>query len=198
MNETVIKVENLYKEYRLGIIGHGTLCRDLQSWWAKLRGREDPNALITSQGEIKKKNLKDHILALDNVSFQINKNDLLGIIGSNGAGKSTLLKILSEITFPTRGEIKIKGRIASILEVGTGFHSDLTGRENIYLKGTILGMRKKEIDRKINDIIAFAEIEKFIDTPAKRYSSGMYSSCLLCGGSFRCRNTSYRRSSCRG
>lgn len=173
MNETVIKVENLYKEYRLGVIGHGTLCRDLQSWWAKTMGKEDPNSLITG-GEVKNKNLKENILALDSISFQINRNDLVGIIGRNGAGKSTLLKILSEITSPTRGEIKIKGRIASLLEVGTGFHPDLTGRENIYLNGTILGMRKKEIDKKINDIIAFSEIEKFIDTPAKRYSSGMY------------------------
>ena len=173
MNDTAIKIENLYKEYRLGVINTGTLYRDLQSWWARLRGREDPNSLIT-QFQSDNKELKQHILALDNVSFDVGKGEILGIIGLNGAGKSTLLKILSKVTLPTKGTIKLKGRVGSLLEVGTGFHPELTGRENIYLNGAILGMRKNEIDIKLEEIISFAEMEKFIDTPVKRYSSGMY------------------------
>jgi lipopolysaccharide transport system ATP-binding protein len=168
---TAIKFENLYKEYRLGIIGHGTLYRDLQSWWAKLRKQEDPNSLI---GSSQRNSLKDQILALDNINLEIKKGEVLGIIGSNGAGKSTLLKILSRVTGPTSGSIKIKGRIASLLEVGTGFHPELTGRENIFLNGAINGMDKYEVSRKFDEIVDFSGVEKFVDTPVKRYSSGMY------------------------
>lgn len=174
MSDTVIKVENLSKEYRLGTINHGVLFRDLQSWWAKLRGKEDPNSLVHLHGSSHTAPASDRFLALDNVSFEIQQGDVVGIIGRNGAGKSTLLKILSKVTSPTSGEIKIKGRVASLLEVGTGFHPELTGRENIFLNGAILGMSKAEIARKFDEIVAFAEIEKFIDTPVKRYSSGMY------------------------
>jgi len=171
MSDTVIKIENLYKEYHLGVIGHGTLYRDLQSWWAKMQNKEDPNSIIGHEG-VKKQS--DRILALNNVSLEIKKGDILGIIGGNGAGKSTLLKILSRVTTPTSGIIKIKGKIASLLEVGTGFHTELTGRENIYLNGAINGMNRKDVTKKIHEIIEFAGVEKFIDTPVKRYSSGMF------------------------
>ncbi|MCL2792947.1 MAG: ABC transporter ATP-binding protein [Spirochaetaceae bacterium] len=171
MSETVIKVENLYKEYKLGVISHGTLYKDMQSWWAKIRGKEDPNSLIsTHHGEDAE---KTSFLALNDVSFEIKAGDRVGIIGKNGAGKSTLLKILSRITSPTRGSVTIHGKVGSLLEVGTGFHQELTGRENIFLNGSILGMNKREISRKMDEIIDFAGIEKHIDTPVKRYSSGM-------------------------
>ena len=171
MGDTVIKIENLYKEYKLGVISHGTLYRDLQSWWAKARGKEDPNSLISSIHNEKAE--KGSFLALKDISFEVKAGERIGIIGKNGAGKSTLLKVLSRITSPTRGEIKVKGRIGSLLEVGTGFHPELTGRENIYLNGSILGMRKGEINKKLDEIVDFAGIEKHLDTPVKRYSSGM-------------------------
>ena len=163
----IIKVENLSKEYRLGVIGHGTLYRDLQTWWAKVRGKEDPNSKL-----MEKK--RDRFWALKDISFEIQPGDRVGIIGRNGAGKSTLLKILSRVTTPTSGNVKIRGRVASLLEVGTGFHPELTGRENIFLNGAILGMTKAEVKKKFDEIVDFAGVEDFIDTPVKRYSSGMY------------------------
>lgn len=167
--EIAIKIEHVSKEYRLGAIGGGTLRGDLQSWWARKRGKEDPNSKIGSAGYT-----GDKFLALDDVSFEVKKGEAVGIIGHNGAGKSTLLKLLSRVTAPTTGTISYNGRIASMLEVGTGFHPELTGRENVYMNGAILGMTKAEIDKKFDQIVEFAEMEKFIDTPVKRYSSGMY------------------------
>jgi lipopolysaccharide transport system ATP-binding protein len=167
----VIRVENLSKYYRLGLIGGGTLHEDLNRWWAKVRGRPDPLLRI---GETDHGNRKDgQLWALRDVNLEVQEGEILGIIGRNGAGKSTLLKILSHITAPTEGRVKIRGRVGSLLEVGTGFHPELTGRENIYLNGTILGMTRAEVDRKLDEIIDFAEIAQFIDTPVKRYSSGM-------------------------
>jgi len=166
-----IRVEHLYKEYRLGTIGHGTLYRDVQSWWATVRGREDPNTLIGHTGT---GHARDQVLALNDINLEIQAGEVLGIIGANGAGKSTLLKILSRVTAPTSGTIKVKGNIASLLEVGTGFHKELTGRENIYLNGAINGMDQKEVSRKLDEIVEFAGVEQFIDTPVKRYSSGMF------------------------
>ena len=168
--DCVIKTEHLTKEYDLGVIGTGTLRRDLQSWWAKKHGREDPNRRIGAQSYEKGERFK----ALDDFSIEIRRGERVGIIGANGAGKSTFLKLLSRITSPTDGSIAYRGRIASMLEVGTGFSGELTGRENIYLNGAILGMTKAEVDEKIDEIIAFSECEQFIDTPVKRYSSGMF------------------------
>lgn len=172
MEQTAIKIENVSKEYRLGAIGGGTLRGDLQSFWAKIRHKEDPNTVIGSDNSGLSKG--DRFLALDGVSFEVKKGEALGIIGHNGAGKSTLLKLLCRVTAPTGGKISYDGRIASMLEVGTGFHPELTGRENVYMNGAILGMTKAEIDKKFDKIVEFAEMEKFIDTPVKRYSSGMY------------------------
>lgn len=170
MSDTAIKIENLKKQYKLGAIGGQTLNAELQSWWARKRGKEDPNLKIGQDYS----NFGERFYALDGINLEIKKGEALGIIGGNGAGKSTLLKILSRVTAPTEGDIWIDGRIASMLEVGTGFHGELTGRENIYMNGAILGMTKKEVDEKIESIIDFSECRQFIDTPVKRYSSGMY------------------------
>jgi len=172
MSNTVISVENLTKRYELGVIGTGTLSRDLNRWWARLRGQPDPYSTIGQRDHFER--IGESILALDDVSFKVEQGEALGIIGKNGAGKSTLLKILSRVTAPTSGVVKVKGRIGSLLEVGTGFHPELTGRENVYLNGAILGMRKDEVDCKFDEIVDFSGVEKFIDTPVKRYSSGMY------------------------
>lgn len=165
-----IRIRNLKKEYRLGMIGGTTLQEEIQRWWALKRGKEDPRLKI---GEHKRL-MGDRFMALDGIDLTVRKGEALGIIGRNGAGKSTLLKILCQITAPTEGEVEIVGRIASMLEVGTGFHGEMTGRENVYLNGAILGMTKAEIDSKMDEIIAFSEVDEFIDTPVKRYSSGMY------------------------
>ncbi|MDO9034311.1 MAG: ABC transporter ATP-binding protein [Methanoregula sp.] len=174
MSDVVIRVENLCKEYRLGKIGRGTLSRDLQSVWAKFQGKEDPNAKIDSINLSQMTHHNSLFCALKNISFDVHEGEIIGIIGHNGAGKSTLLKIISRVTAPTKGTIKIKGRVASLLEVGTGFHPELSGRENVFLNGAILGMHMVEIEQKFEEIIKFSEIERFIDTPVKRYSSGMY------------------------
>lgn len=170
----VIKVENISKVYRLGQIGTGTVLTDIDRWWKmKILGKEDPYLKIGETNERAEKG-GDVVYSLRDINFEVEQGDAVGIIGRNGAGKSTLLKILSRITSPTTGNIKLKGRVASLLEVGTGFHPELTGRENIYLNGAILGMRKHEISRKMDEIIAFSGIERYVDTPVKRYSSGMY------------------------
>lgn len=168
---SVVSIENVSKSYRLGVIGSGTLREDLQSWWHRKRGLPDPNlrvdqAHLAVDGQT--------LWALHDISLEVEQGEVLGIIGRNGAGKSTLLKILSRVTAPTSGRIRVKGRVASLLEVGTGFHPELTGRENIFLNGAILGMTKAEVVKKFDEIVAFSEIEQFIDTPVKRYSSGMY------------------------
>ena len=170
-----IKVENLSKIYQIGEIGTGTLSRDMERWWVtKVMGKEDPFLKIGQTNDRSKKGESDIVYSLQDINFEIEQGDAVGIIGKNGAGKSTLLKILSRITSPTTGKIQIKGRVASLLEVGTGFHPELTGRDNIYLNGAILGMRKREITRKLEEIIDFSGVERYIDTPVKRYSSGMY------------------------
>jgi lipopolysaccharide transport system ATP-binding protein len=174
MGNVAIKVENLSKAYQLGDFGTGTLSRDIERKWALLRGKEDPFLKIGEANDRASKGTSDIVWSLRDLSFDIVKGDAVGIIGRNGAGKSTLLKLLSRVTSPTIGTIKVKGRIASLLEVGTGFHPELSGRENIYLNGAILGMRKQEITRKFDEIVDFAAVERYVDTPVKRYSSGMY------------------------
>lgn len=174
-NDIVIRADRVSKEYRLGVINHGTLYRDLQSWWARYRGRPDPNAPLGLNADRNHSRVEgDLFRALDDVSFAVRRGDIVGVVGRNGAGKSTLLKILSRITAPSSGRIGIRGRVASLLEVGTGFHPELTGRENVYLNGAILGMSRREVESKFEQIVEFAEISEFIDTPVKRYSSGMY------------------------
>ena len=168
--EIAIKIQGLKKQYRLGQIGGGTLTADLQSWWARVRHKEDPNSKIGSDQRL----IGQTFMALNGIDLTIKKGEAIGIIGGNGAGKSTMLKILSRITAPTQGSVDIYGRIASMLEVGTGFSPEMTGRENVYLNGAILGMTRAEIDAKMEDIIEFSEVRDFIDTPVKRYSSGMY------------------------
>lgn len=171
---TVIKVENVSKAYRLGEVGVNTLSGDLERWLAKVRGKADPFLKIGEVNDRTAKGSSDVVWSLKDISFDVKQGEAIGIIGGNGAGKSTLLKLLSRITSPTAGCIKVKGRIASLLEVGTGFHPELSGRENIFLNGSILGMRKKEIANHFDEIVSFAGIERYVDTPVKRYSSGMY------------------------
>jgi lipopolysaccharide transport system ATP-binding protein len=173
MSDAIIKIENLSKEYRLGLVGTGSLHDDLKRAWYRIRGKEDPFLKIGAINNRSTSGNSDYVFALKNIDFEVNKGEVVGIIGKNGAGKSTLLKILSQVTGPTTGEIKLDGRIGALLEVGTGFHPELTGKENIYLNGAILGMSHGEISSKINDIISFSGVKKYIDTPVKRYSSGM-------------------------
>jgi lipopolysaccharide transport system ATP-binding protein len=170
----VIKVENVFKQYRLGQVGTGTLGHDLNRLWHRMRGKEDPYLKIGEENDRTKSSSSQYVWALQEINFEVEQGEVLGIIGRNGAGKSTLLKILSRTTLPTKGEVRMKGRIASLLEVGTGFHPDLSGRDNIYLNGAILGMTKKEVRSKFDEIVDFAGVERYIDTPVKRYSSGMY------------------------
>lgn len=169
-----LKAENISKQYRLGQVGTGTLTHDLNRFWHKVRGKENPYLKIGEANDRTSKGSSDYVWSLQDVNFEINQGDAVGIIGRNGAGKSTLLKILSKVTQPTTGKIYTKGRIASLLEVGTGFHPEMTGRENVFLNGAILGMTQKEIKRKFDEIVDFSGVERYIDTPVKRYSSGMY------------------------
>ena len=173
MSNTVIEFNNVGKQYILGTIGTGTLSQDLNRWWASIRGKEDPYLKIGETNDRTQKGESRFVWALQDINFKVEQGDVLGIIGKNGAGKSTLLKILSRVTSPTTGDIKIKGRIASLLEVGTGFHPEMTGRENIFMNGSIMGMTKAEIRSKFDEIVEFAGVAKYVDTPVKRYSSGM-------------------------
>ena len=169
----ILKAENISKQYRLGQVGTGTMSHDLNRWWHQIRGKEDPYLKIGDTNDRSTKGASDYVWALQDINFEVKRGEVLGIIGKNGAGKSTLLKILSKVTAPTTGSIKSRGRIASLLEVGTGFNGEMTGRENIFLNGAILGMTKKEITSKLDEIIDFSGCERYIDTPVKRYSSGM-------------------------
>ncbi len=174
MSTTIaISIEHLSKIYCLRQVGTGTLTHDLHRWWCRIYGREDPYLKIGEKNDRSKKGNSDYVYALHDINLEISRGEVLGIIGKNGAGKSTLLKILSKVTGPTTGQVRIKGRLSSLLEVGTGFHPDLTGRENIYMNGTIMGMTRKEIDTRLDAIIDFAGVERYLDTPVKRYSSGM-------------------------
>ncbi len=174
MSNTVIEINDLGKLYRLGQVGAGSLTDELKRWWSDFRRKEDPFLKHGEENDRAKKGNSNYVWALKDINFSVNRGDVLGIIGKNGAGKSTLLKILSRTTAPTTGEYKIKGRVASLLEVGTGFHPDLTGRENVFLNGAILGMTRDEIKAKFDEIVDFSGVERYIDTPVKRYSSGMY------------------------
>ncbi len=169
-----LKAENISKQYRLGQVGTGTLSHDLNRFWYKMRGKEDPYLKIGEANDRTQKGASEYVWSLRDINFEIQQGDAVGIIGRNGAGKSTLLKLLSKVTKPTTGKIFTSGRIASLLEVGTGFHPEMTGRENVFLNGAILGMTRKEISRKFDEIVAFSGVERYIDTPVKRYSSGMY------------------------
>ena len=173
MKNNILEISNLGKQYKLGTVGTGTLSHDLNRWIARIRGKEDPFAKVGEENDRTSSKTSGHVWALQGVDFELQPGDVLGVIGRNGAGKSTLLKLLSKITAPTTGEIKVKGKIASLLEVGTGFHPELTGLENIYLNGAILGMTKAEINKKLDQIIEFSGCAAYIDTPVKRYSSGM-------------------------
>lgn len=173
MSNTVIEFNNVGKQYILGTIGTGTLSHDLNRWWANIRGKEDPYLRIGETNDRTQKGESRFVWALRDINFKVEQGDVVGIVGKNGAGKSTLLKILSRVTSPTTGDIKIKGRIASLLEVGTGFHPEMTGRENIFMNGSIMGMTKSEIKSKFDEIVDFAGVTKYVDTPVKRYSSGM-------------------------
>jgi lipopolysaccharide transport system ATP-binding protein len=173
MSNTVIEFKNVGKQYILGTIGTGTLSQDLNRWWANIRGKEDPYLKIGETNDRTQKGESRFVWALRDINFKVEQGDVVGIIGKNGAGKSTLLKILSRVTSPTIGDIKIKGRIASLLEVGTGFHPEMTGRENIFMNGSIMGMTKAEIRSRFDEIVEFAGVAKYVDTPVKRYSSGM-------------------------
>jgi lipopolysaccharide transport system ATP-binding protein len=171
---TVIQIDNISKQYRLGEVSTGTLAHDVNRWWHRIRGNDDPYLIIGEENDRAMKGESDYVWALKNVSLEVKQGEVIGIIGRNGAGKSTLLKILSRTTTPTFGEIRLKGRVASLLEVGTGFHPELSGRNNIFLNGAIMGMTRGEIKRKFDEIVDFAAVERYIDTPVKRYSSGMY------------------------
>ena len=174
MKQLAIKAENISKQYRLGEVGTGTLSHDLNRFWSKVRGKEDPYLKVGESNNRIVEGDSNYVWSLRDINFEIQQGDAVGIIGRNGAGKSTLLKLLSKVTKPTTGSFKVNGRIASLLEVGTGFNPEMTGRENIYLNGAILGMRRHEITRKFDEIVAFSGVERYIDTPVKRYSSGMY------------------------
>jgi len=169
-----LKAEDISKQYRLGQVGTGTISHDLNRFWHQIRGKENPYLKIGEANDRSQKGVSEYVWSLKDINFEIEQGDAVGIIGKNGAGKSTLLKLLSKVTKPTTGKIFTKGRIASLLEVGTGFHPEMTGRENVFLNGAILGMTRKEISRKFDEIVDFSGVERYIDTPVKRYSSGMY------------------------